>query len=471
MTIPRLLLFVATGTAIAGCAGQSGKPDLGLIYNQAAQNIGDERTPVIVVPGILGSKLEDQRDGQKVWGALEFGAADADTPEGARRIALPMRKGAGLIDLHDDTIPTEVLDNVTVDVGPIQDLTIGAYIDILATLDAGRYRDRDIHYAGAAIAHAEDHYTCFQLPYDWRRDVSEQALALHQQILDAQAAAREGRGLPADAPVKVDIVAHSMGGLVLRYYLRYGPTPLDDDGTIPELTWAGAENVDQAVLIGTPSAGSALSLKQLVRGWDLGPIFTNYRAPILGTMPAIYQLLPRTRHARIVDAETGAPIDVFDLATWKRYEWGLASPDYDRVLSWLIPEASTPEERREIALDHLAKCLARAEQLHLALDVEATPPEGLRLHLFAGDSEQTPDVMGVLPDGRIKVLETAPGDNTVTRASALMDERIGSEWSPGLRTPVPWSRVQFIGADHLGLTRDVAFTDNLLYLLLEEPRP
>ena len=37
----------------SGCANHRG-PDLGLIYDDAAKNIGFDRNPVIVIPGILG---------------------------------------------------------------------------------------------------------------------------------------------------------------------------------------------------------------------------------------------------------------------------------------------------------------------------------------------------------------------------------------------------------------------------------
>ena len=71
--------------------------------------------------------------------------------------------------------------------------------------------------------------------------------------------------------------------------------------------------------------------------------------------------------------------------------------------------------------------------------------------------------------GEIEVTGTAPGDGSVTRASALMDERIGNGWSPKLVTPIKWSNVMFLFTDHLGLTKDPAFTDNVLFLLLEKP--
>ena len=78
-----------------------------------------------------------------------------------------------------------------------------------------------------------------------------------------------------------------------------------------------------------------------------------------------------------------------DVKLWKRMGWGLADPDQDGVLEMLLPDVLDPEERRRIALDHLAKCLKRARRVAAALDVPAQRPEGLELFLFAGDAEDT----------------------------------------------------------------------------------
>ncbi len=458
--------LVATSLSI-GCATRPPSPDIARLYNQAAQNIGSMRNPVIVVPGILGSKLEHPGTETPVWGAFVYGAADADTPEGARLVALPMERGVPLRELRDDVVPTDVLDTLTLDVGLLRGLEIRAYVDILRTLAAGDYRDESLGEAGA-IDYGGLHYTCFQQAYDWRRDISEQAALLHQRVLDAISVAQEN-GIERE---KVDVVAHSMGGLVLRYYLRYGPVPLPDDGSLPTLTWAGAEYVDHAILIGTPSGGSPLSLRQLVEGVQFAALLTpTYRPAILGTMPAIYQLLPRPRHGRVVDAESGEALDVLDPAVWEAYEWGLADPDQDRVLRQLLPDVPSEAERRAIALDHLAKCLARAEQLFAALDVPASPPEGTSIFLVAGDAHETPDVLGARKGAdRLEVLSTAPGDNTVARWSALLDERTGAPYVPRLRSPIGWEGVQFLTSDHIGLTKDPVFVNWILYTLLERPR-
>lgn len=439
-------------------------PDLRLLYGPAAQGAGPERTPVIVIPGILGSRLEAE-DGQEVWGAFVYGAADADTPEGARLVALPMHPDRPLSELRDNVSATLVLDNLEVDVGFLRSLKVKAYVGIMKSLSVGKYTDpaflsaSDLDYGGK-------HFTCFQLAYDWRRDISELTATLHESVLAAQRGAREARELGPNDPVKVDIVAHSMGGLLLRYYLRYGTQPMPADGGMPQLTWEGARNVRRAILVGTPSMGSIESLQQLVDGLDLSPLFPNYRPSVLGTMPAIYQLLPRARHELVVDEETGQPIDIFELTTWEHYGWGLLNPDDHRTLEWLLPDMDQ-EERKSVARDHLERSLARAAQFHRALDIPAELPPGTEIALFAGDSHPTMSHLEVDAQGRLKVAAESPGDGTVPRSSALGDERTPETWEPGLRSPVRWDRVQFLATDHLGMTSDPAFTNNLLWMLLE----
>jgi hypothetical protein len=190
---------------------------------------------------------------------------------------------------------------------------------------------------------------------------------------------------------------------------------------------------------------------------------------VVGTMPSVYQLLPRTRHGAVIDAQ-GRRVDLFDARTWQRFGWGLAGPD-EGSLADLLPEVATPAGRRAVALEHLEKSLARAKQFHAALDVPATPPPGTTLHLFSGDAVATPAVARVSEAGALSIAERAPGDARVLRSSALMDERVGgTNWSPGLVTPIAWTDITFVFSDHLEMTRDPSFSDNILWRLLDAPR-
>jgi hypothetical protein len=99
-----------------------------------------------------------------------------------------------------------------------------------------------------------------------------------------------------------------------------------------------------------------------------------------------------------------------------------------------------------------------------------TRPDGLALGLFAGDAVPTEAVASVdLTNGRITVIRNLPGDGRVTRSSALLDERMGGATSRTLISPMPWTQVTFLFSNHIGLTKDPTFTDNILYFLLEQP--
>jgi len=58
----------------------------------------------------------------------------------------------------------------------------------------------------------------------------------------------------------------------------------------------------------------------------------------------------------------------------------------------------------------------------------------------------------------------------VLRSSALLDERVGSAWTPGLQTPIDFKQVLMLPAGHRAQTRNDVFRDNVLYWLMEEPR-
>ncbi|MEE8142219.1 MAG: hypothetical protein V3T77_03895, partial [Planctomycetota bacterium] len=450
-------------------------PNLGELYDRPAMFDSPERNPVIVIPGILGSKLMEKNTHRVVWGAFAGNYARPSQPDGARLIALPMKKGAALKQLRDDVVVDGALDRVRVSLFGLP-FELKAYLNILGALGVGGYRDQQLSEAGA-IDYGDEHFTCFQFAFDWRRDLVENAQLLHDYILDrrkyvADEYQKRFGKRKAEKDIRFDIVAHSMGGLVTRYLLRYGAAELPADGSTPRVTWAGSALVEKAVLVGTPNGGSAETLLQLVEGFQPGPFLPHYSPAILGTMPAIYQLLPRGRHGPLVKGES-PPERIEDLLSaqlWQQHGWGLADPAQDAVLKVLLPDVSDRQERRAIALDHQKKCLERAAQFHAAIDTPAQTPKGLSLILFAGDAVPTSAVLHLDPKKRsLRVVERGPGDGTVLRSSALMDERVGQVWAPKLKSPISWRAVHLLFKDHIGLTKDPGFTDNVLYILLEEP--
>lgn len=472
----KYLTLALVGLLILGACQTRQDRTLNVLYERAAQYHKPDRNPVIVIPGILGSRLVDDETGRTVWGAFDGTSVDPRKPEDALLLALPISSAASLAMMQDRVRPDGVLERLRLNLLGVP-VDIRAYVGILSTLGVGGYTDGA--FGLNAIDYGADHFTCFQFDYDWRRDNVENAQRLKAFIDEQKAYIRAEYkrlyGIDKD-DIKFDIVAHSMGGLLTRYFLRYGDQPMPEDGSLPELNWAGAEDVARVILVGTPNAGAAEAFEQLLNGYDPGkPLLPHYPATVLGTFPSIYQLLPRARHQRVVweDGQETPIANLFEGDLWAEQGWGLTakSQHVDAFLEAAMPEVSDADTRKAMARTFQARALKRAEAFHAALDIPAQPPEGLDIFLMAGDAEQTPSRVGVNPEnGNARFIDTAPGDGTVPRYSALMDERTGGTWQPTLTSPIDWAGVTFIPADHIGLTSDKSFANNVLYLLLEDPR-
>jgi len=447
-----------------GCTKQYKPPNLGELYTRSAKEFHKYGNPVIVIPGILGSTLKEKDTGQIVWGAFDRNYANPETPEGARLIALPLD-----MQNTDNVVPDGALERVKVSLFGLP-FQLNAYVNILNTLGAGGFRDDS--FGPEDVDYGSEHFTCFQFAYDWRLDNVENAKRLHTFILNKKKYVEQEleKRYGIKREVKFDIVAHSMGGLIARYYLMYGDKDLDEIVDTENPTWDGAELVENVIIIGTPNAGSVNVVDDLFHGKDIGLFLPTYQPSIIGSMPSVYQLLPRTRHKHVVD-QNGETLDLFDPQIWKKHRFGLMNPDQEYVLEILLPDIKNKEERKKIAYDYLTYSLDRAKRFQNALDIKSDPPDTVKFYLMAGDSVATPATYEVNTNtGEIKELLSSHGDGTVTRASAIMDEREGNKvWTPYVQSPIKWTNVMFLFSDHLGITRDPTFSDNILFILLESP--
>ena len=120
----------------------------------------------------------------------------------------------------------------------------------------------------------------------------------------------------------------------------------------------------------------------------------------------------------------------------------------------------------------------RAQRFFQAMDQHADTDCPTELILFAADVQPTLARAAVVEkDGRqvlrfenVKNLTLkAPGDGSVTRASAVADERLFEESRGFLSSPIPWNRKIFLTDMHLTLLGNATFQNNLLHILLETP--
>ncbi|MDJ0848526.1 MAG: hypothetical protein QNK04_09130 [Myxococcota bacterium] len=438
------------------------------IYGRAAHEGLAQRNPLIVIPGIMGSQLFDPRTRRPVWGDFRDRVMQPKTEGEAGIIGLPMKMGTPLDRLQSVAEASGSLSRVRGSIGGVH-VELRVYGGSLSALGVGSYRGT--YGAGSRDQlewGQEARAASFEFAYDWRRSLDETAGRLLEFMRLASRFVRAQRG--TGGPVKFDVVAHSMGGLVLQYFLRYGGQRLPLDGSLPTLDWSGAAFVDAAVLAGPPNGGSVRVLDRLISGLQGNPVHPAYDATITGTMPSLYQLIPRTRHRPFSPQVEGLEPDCLDAAFWRHMRWGLADPSRAAPLATLLPGVASAAERSDIAHDHLEKCLRNARALHRALEAPAERPASLPIHLVVGDAHDTPMVATGSPGERIRVVRKGPGDGVVLRSSALLDERADKNWEPRLRSSLDWDRVTFIRSSHLRLTEDPVFIDNALFFLLEDPR-
>jgi hypothetical protein len=463
------IVYLVLLAAVVGCAG-GGVSGLAPIYGYGEPREAPSG-PVVMLSGFLGSTLEDRDTGRIVWGEFFTGEQSMHKVEIRRRMALPMVGGDSLGGMRDSVEPTEALQTVRLG---WRKREITAYPGVIAgiALGAADPDDKDEKPSRRTLRRrarvdTDGSEGFYGVGYDWRRDVSEATTALHEALRRAHADKR-ARGLSGD-DARVDLVAHSLGCLLTRYYLRYGTQPLPEDGSLPVLDWRGAKLVRRAILIGPPNGGSLEALISVAYGAHAIPILPKYPAAIIGSFHSIYQLMPHVADHSVVYADDGLPVNLYEVDTWETNGWGLFADD-GKVLVDLLPDDMTPEQRREAARRYLGMMLARAKQLHRALNVPSSPPDGLTLHLFAGDTLSTPARAEIdRATGKFSALHTEPGDGVVTRRSALHDTRADPKPHERIVTPIDWASVHFGERDHFNMVGTRSLANDVLYLLLQAP--
>jgi pimeloyl-ACP methyl ester carboxylesterase len=369
------------------CLLKASRPNLPAIFPAPIVAKQTGKTPIIIIPGVTGSELVNRMTGEKLWPDL--------FPENKEAIALPI-SSTTLSENRDDVVASRVIETAQL----IKFMPeIGVYGALLKALEnQGGYRRGDID----APQPDGDRDTYYLFAYDWRRDNVESARKLAEKI--AEIKRRTNR-----PDLRFDIIAHSMGGLIARYFAMYGDADVLG-GRQPRPDWRGAQSLRSLVLFATPNAGSMDALRSLIYGYSITEANKPRINPFKGlgrvtifTAPSVYQLLPRRESARFYDAKLDpVKIDLYDVDTWERFHWTAAfDPEIaNRELKSSIKKFGESEGRsaaaKTLALRaaYLRAVLKRAAGFQEALDAAGAPPETLRLHLVGGDCE--PTVAGAL---------------------------------------------------------------------------
>ena len=435
------------------------RPDLRRLYE--FDGPAGVQPPLIVIPGILGSRLRDRASGVELWpgsvGHLLLGGKDALALKIDPKTLEPLDDGIEAAGLFEGVLNRDF------------------YGAILHTLQHyGRYQ------LGVPGQHQDGKTRRYYvLAYDWRQDnvVTARKLdALIEQI-------RRDYGDPA---LKVDVVAHSMGGLATRYFLRYGTDDVLDGNEFP-VSLKGAAKLRTVILLGTPNLGSAQSLHGFLRGTDVG--YTRIPTEVLATMPSVYQLFPHPINSWLLRADGHAlDRDLFDVDIWRRFEWSVFDPQVIARLREAAPDAASAAKDLELRQRYFEKRLERARRFVWSLTVPL-PKTPVNLVVFGGDCTLTParllveeidgdsvvrlypeDVKHKLPGVDYSRLMLEPGDGAVTKPSLLARENLDPTAPRHRYLFFPLAYSFFLCEQHDKLTGNINFQDNLLNVLLSRER-
>jgi len=455
----RTWAVVLAGLAVA-CHSDTA-PDLGRLY---ASGLEQARTPpVILIPGALGSRLFDKRNGTEVWPGSTLHLLTGSKED----LVLPF-----------DPLTLQPAADGLEARGLFEEfLNADFYGAILQTL-----RQSGGFVPGKLGEHADVRIRRYYVfAYDWRQDnvtIAKRLDALIEQL----------RRDYDDPTLKVNVIAHSMGGLITRYYLRYGTVDaLEGDGDFP-INMAGAEKVTTAVLLGTPNLGSVSSLQSMLLGHRVG--LGRIEPEVLATMPSVYELLPHPLTDWSVDPRgKDLDLDLYDVATWKRMQWSVFDP---AVVSRLRARFKLPGEANAYisALQaYFARNLERARRFIWSVTFEE-PSSPVKFVVFGGDCALTPariviepeagrslarlfpdDVRHKLPGVDYSRLMLEPGDGEVTKPSLLAREALNPVLPRNDALFFPLAYAFFLCESHERLTGNINFQDNLLNVLLAREHP
>ncbi len=221
----------------------------------------NKRNPVIIIPGILSSYLNKNNYAhEEVW--LNLGKALLSRNDNYLDDLLMTEFGQP--DMTKTLVlPTDIFRKIKVTSLIEEDFFDG----LIKEFEEGGYKE------------GED---LFVFPYDWRLDIRDivdnSYTSLNKSLKD-----RIDEILEKTGSDKIDIIAHSMGGLISKYYIKnYGQGKVGD-----------------FIDIATPHLGSPDALKILMSGDDMGIgakglsfLNKNKVKEISQNMPSVYQLLP-----------------------------------------------------------------------------------------------------------------------------------------------------------------------------------
>jgi pimeloyl-ACP methyl ester carboxylesterase len=253
-SITARVVFASGGTYGFSVINRTTEGSVAVSNNDIVRVIPSGRTPVILIPGIMGSRIS-KREGENFRNLWPGSVSPTQRLNDHRELKNNVENPNVYKNIADrQVVATDIVRNIAVEGLTVKDF-YGKLITYLISVGYTPYevtdpsqrtmKKCDKNQVGADL---------FVFPYDWRNSNVTSAKDLNEYVQCIKSI----RGDPAD--FKVHIIAHSMGGLVARRYILR----LDNPGT--------PHYVDRMVSLGTPWLGAPKFLNTLEFGdkfWDL----------------------------------------------------------------------------------------------------------------------------------------------------------------------------------------------------------
>ncbi len=324
-----------------------------------------DKVPVLLVPGITGTRLRDPATGRLAWGdGLAvirphdggYGLAQPIDPAGARRVG--GLEPAGVVE--------------AVRLGPIKKEVYGPIVRLL---------ERHGYSVGELEAPRPGD-DLFLFGYDWRQENAVSAARLAEALERLRRARGEDR-------LEVDLVCQSNGAHVCRWFAKFGGATLEE----AEAGAAGpteAIQVRKLILVSSSNGGSIKNLAWLNRGrryvrW----VGRRWTPEAIVTIRSVFEDLPVYSRDLFLDG-SGRPlaVDLFDLASWRRYGWSIFSPRVARRIERSGREDLFADAEGQEA--YLERALGRARRFHRQLRRDVGGFTGVRYYMIQNVDADTP---------------------------------------------------------------------------------
>lgn len=433
-----VFLLLSTVWLLTAC-GQAMPP----VEEAASDAIAPDRVPVILVPGVSREVGAQLRGGRLMpFSAMALRTdSDALANLGDPRFAVDWGRPLEVPGRLDLALRRE-------DVRGLQSL-IDRLVREEGYLRGNPERPLDKDYGENPEWARQDRTrlaSLFVVYYDWRRDLAESACLLAHRVVRIRAQTGASR---------VHLIGHSLGGVVARYYARYGgrdilrdrACPLDGGVQAASVNAPGSAAITSLVSLGAPHRGSVQALRALLQDFNLFGVMSVGLRDAVFTMPMAWQLLPFAeadgRLPLLVGANGEERVALYEARTW-----------IDQ--GWLVGDATDPERQR-----FLDTMLARASRLHRRLQEPSRDEERLPRLVLGSGCRPTP-ARALVENGTVAFLSrgqgdhplfgrvTVPGDGVVSLESAL-----GVPSSPTLSSLT-------VCTSHSGYVDDSTVTDRIV---------